>query len=774
MNFCSGWSFCKEGSPSITVNLPHDAMLTEKRDFNCHNGKQSGYYPGGKYRYEKTFSLSEQDCEKDIGLFFEGVYQNSRVLLNGQDVGHHKYGYTEFYVPLNGAIRPGINTVTVLVDNSLEPNCRWYSGSGIYRPVHLVIRGRNAPKQLQIKTVSYDPPVISVLSDAQTIDIYDGERLIVSGSPGNITIPDAQLWSAGDPNLYACVARTGEETLHAVFGIRKLSWDAQKGLQVNGQRVLLRGGCIHHDNGVLGACEFSDAAERRVRILKEAGYNALRIAHNPASRALLDACDKLGMYVMDEAFDGWYIPKNYHDYSRWFEQEWRKDLNAMVDKDFNHPSVIMYSIGNEVSETAFPKGVDTAGELTEYMHKLDASRPVTCGVNVLLNVCNRMGMGLYKDKGVYKAEPLPPKTKKSKERASGSAYFNMMAQKLGGLMFFMSGGKKGERASTPVAEKLDILGLNYAGSRFEPDLTKYPGRLMVASETMATDLPYNWPFVEKYPAVLGDFVWAAWDYLGEAGVGDWLYHSYKGLPLLAGSGTIDSTGVITAEAFFQQVVWGLRKKPYIGVQPLNHAGETPTKSSWRFTNALDSWNWHGFEGKKATVEVYARGSSVRLVCNGQEVGTKRLKDFRTSFACAYQPGTLEAIALDASGRELSRHSIRTGGTETVLRAVPDKTVLVADGQSLSYLPIEFTDLAGNLKPAVEQKVQIKVDGPVTLQGFGSARAKTDETYDQSTCHSYRGRVLAVLRSGTETGVATVTVTAKGFESVVVELTCKWL
>lgn len=771
MNFCIGWSFCKEGGIPVTIDLPHDAMLTEQRDFSCHNGKQSGYYPGGKYRYEKTFALSEQDCEKDVGLFFEGVYQNCSVLLNGQPVGNHRYGYTEFYVPLNNAARPGENTVTVLVDNSLEPNCRWYSGSGIYRPVHLVIRGKEAPKQLHVLTKSCDPAVVTVLSDAQTIEIYDDGQKIAAGAPGDIAIPNAQLWSGDTPHLYTCVARTGEDTLQTSFGIRQLTWDAKNGLCVNGKRELLRGGCIHHDNGVLGACEFPDAAERRVRIFKEAGYNALRIAHNPASRALLNACDKLGMYVMDEAFDGWYIPKNYHDYSRWFAQDWRSDLKAMVDKDFNHPCVIMYSIGNEVTETADQKGVETAGEMTACMHALDASRPVTCGINVLLNVYTKMGMGVYRDKGAYKAEPLPPKTKKFKEKASGSTYFNMMAQKLGGLMFFMSSGRQGEKASAPVAEKLDVTGFNYAGSRFAPDLKKYPGRLMVASETMATDLPYNWSFVKKYPAVLGDFVWAAWDYLGEAGIGDWTYHNYKGLPLLAGSGTIDSTGVITAEAYFQQVVWGLRKKPYIGVQPLNHAGEIPSKSSWRFTDVLDSWTWHGFEGKKTTVEVYSPGDSVRLLCNGREVGTKKLKDFRTSFTCAYQPGILEAIVLDEQGGELSRSDLKTGGTETVLRAIPEKTVLAADGQSLCYLPIGFTDAEGNLKPAVEQEVRIEVQGAVILQGFGSALAKTDETYDRTTYHSYRGRVLAVLRAGTQVGTAAVTVTSEGFEPVTVELQC---
>lgn len=770
IDFNLDWQFSKEGGNPYTINLPHDAMLAEQRDPNCHNGKQSGYFPGGKYRYEKTFALSDEETDKCVELLFEGVYQNSTVLVNGRKAGEHRYGYTEFSVDISAYVKVGENSITVLVDNSLEPNCRWYSGSGIYRPVWLRIWSKEHPATLEVKTKSFDPAVIAVTADeGAEIRIYDGDTLAASGGAGEFTIPNASLWSAESPHLYTCVAALNGEELRTSFGIRHLTWDAKTGLCVNGRRVLLRGGCIHHDNGVLGACEFADAAERRVRIMKEAGYNALRIAHNPASRALLDACDRLGMYVMDEAFDGWYTPKNYHDYSRWYENNWQNDLKAMVDKDRNHPCVIMYSIGNEVSETASSKGVDTAGKMTGYVHSLDPTRPVTCGINVLLNVYTNMGMGVYKDKGNYKAEPLPPKTKGYKEKASGSTYFNMMAQKLGGLMFFMSSGKKGERASAPVAEKLDILGLNYAGSRFEPDLKKYPDRLMVASETMVTDLPYNWLFVKKYPAILGNFVWAGWDYLGEAGVGDWIYHSYKGLPLLAGSGTIDVTGKIGAEAYFQQVVWGLRTKPFIGIRPLNHADEVPTRSSWRFTDAIDSWSWNGFEGKTAVVEVFADASQVRLELNGQTVGQKKLKNYRCLFNVTYQPGTLTAVAIDERNRELSRHSLTTAGMETVLRAIPEKKTLCANGQDLCFVPIEFTDTNGNIKPYIEQDVVVSVEGTAVLQGFGSALCKTDESYLGTHFHSFRGRCLAVLRAGTEKGTAKVTVTSTGVSPMAVEI-----
>ena len=481
MNFNNNWTFRKEGDSAVPVCLPHDAMILETRDGSCRNGVNSGYFPGGKYVYENTLEVAPEDIGKSIVIHFEGVYQNCSVVLNGKEVGSHKYGYTAFDVDISDVVRSGSNTLTVRVDNSLEPNCRWYSGSGIYRPVQLLIRDRVHIETVHIETLSYDPAAIKVdvtttAHTPVTVELYDGGVQIASGKPGVIPLPGAKLWSAENPRLYTCVVKTEKDERRISFGVRKLEWSAKAGLLVNGQRVLLRGGCIHHDHGVLGACEFPDAEERRIRILKENGFNALRIAHNPASQITLDICDKLGMYVMNETFDGWYVPKTYHDYARWFENQWKQDLTAMVESSRNHPCVIMYSTGNEVSETATKKGAEVCKKLTEFVHSLDATRPVTAGVNVLLNVYTNMGMGVYKEKGDYKPEPLPQKGG-YKEKKTGSAFFNAMAQKLGPLMFFMSGGKKGDKACLGAAEGLDILGLNYASSRYDEDVVKYPDRM---------------------------------------------------------------------------------------------------------------------------------------------------------------------------------------------------------------------------------------------------------------------------------------------------------
>ena len=735
VEFNDNWILTKENGKEKTVQLPHDAMIEEKRYENCVNGKQCAFFPGGKYAYRKSFCVFKENLHKFTALLFEGVYRYATVKLNGEVIGENKNGFSDFTVELTGKLIEGENVLEVIADNTLTPNCRWYTGSGIYRSVQLIQKEFNDIQSVRVTTLSFNPAKIKVdiLSQLHPyVEIYDGAILLYKGEAGEIELKDIKLWNV--------------EII------------PRQGLFVNGEKMLLRGGCIHSDNGILGACSFKEAEYRKVKILKQAGFNAIRCAHNPCSRYFLRACDELGMFVIDEAFDGWYIPKEYHDYSRDFYSDYEFTLTRMVEKDYNHPCVIMYSIGNEVSETAEEKGIELCGKLRDFVKSLDSTRPVTCGVNLLIDVYAQMGFGIYKDKGEYKREPLLDKTKRKREKKSGSTFFNAMAQKLGGLMFFMSKLKKAERVALKVANNIDIIGLNYGSSRYEIDGKKYPERMMLGTETMVKDLPYNWSKVKDIPGLIGDFVWAAWDYLGEAGVGDWTYYSYKGLPLLAGSGTIDLEGNVTAESEFMKRVWRLTKEPYIGVRPLNHRNEVPFKSAWRFTDCIASWNWQGYDNKKAVVEVYADAHSIELYLNGKKIGNKKVKEYKSLFKVKYKFGTLKAIAYDKAKHKISESCLTTGKSVT-LNVKTSKTKLKTG--ELAFIHIKFVDENGNIVPYIEQQVDLQLIGEsVYLQGFGSAQVKTDETYNTPYHRSFRGSLLAIIRAGDVKGQTRVLIKTK--------------
>lgn len=767
INFNKNWTFRKENGPEIKIDLPYDAMIQEMRTPECVSGTNSGFFPGGKYHYQKCFDLTREDTNKKIYLHFESVYQNCTVNLNGRKLKEHFYGYSCFDVDLSEAVKEGENSLTVDVDNSLEPNCRWYSGSGIYRDVTMYIVDKDHINLCHVETLSINPAVIEIKADTVNhsklkAEIWEKDKLVYSGPTGKITVEDAHLWDEHDPYLYKIHIFNDKDEIWFDYGIRKLEWSSEKGLLVNGQSVLLRGGCIHHDHGILGANEYYDAEYRRISIMKQNGFNAIRMAHNPASQITLDVCDKLGMYVMNEAYDGWYIPKTYHDHSRHFWQDWQDDLNALVQSSYNHPSVIMYSIGNEITEPVQKEGVEQGGKMTEYIHSLDSSRPVTAGINVLLNVYAKMGFGVYKEKGEYKAEPLTV-NKAYKQKKTGSDFFNAMTQKLGKLMFFMSKGKKGEQVCCEAAKMVDVLGLNYASSRYDQDVIKYPERMMVGSETMAMDLPYNWERVKKYPQLIGDFVWSGWDYLGEACFGDWTYESYPGYPLLAGQGMIDITGKPLASMAYMQIVWGLRKQPFICVRPLNHNHEVPNKGSWQFTNAIDSYSWDGYEKEKVYCEVYGSEDNVSLYLNGKKIGNKKYQDYKTYFTFPYESGELVAKSYDTNGNLISESKLVSASKKTILKATVEKET-VRTGE-LSYIAIEFSDEEGNLKPYVEKEVTVETNGPIKLIGLGSALCKSAETYTDNKHTSYRGRLLAAVMAEKGKGIAEVTVSCPGYESI---------
>lgn len=773
-DFNAGWKFGKQGdSERQTITLPHDAMIHETRGPNNPSGAAGAYFPGGVYVYEKDFHVPVEWAEKSLWFEFEGVYQNAKVYLNDREAGGHPYGYIPFTVDADEYLQYGAeNTIRVVVDNSQLPNSRWYTGSGIYRPVwmYLAEKAHINHQGVKVSTLSYSPARIRVdtahnggEAARALVEILDGGKIVARGEGNRVEldIPSARLWNEDAPELYHCrvtleIGGKAIDQMMETFGIRKVEWSA-KGLFINGKNTLLRGGCIHHDNGILGACSFAKSEERRVRIMKQAGYNAIRSSHNPASKAMLAACDKYGVYMIDETWDLWYSHKSKHDYASSFMENYRYDIQAMVERDFNHPSVIMYSICNEISEPKDEKGVALGQEMVSYIHSMDENRAVTGGVNLFLIEKAAKGKGIYKEDGGRADE----KEGVQKKKASGSLMFNIIASMVGTGMNKAANSDSADKATTPFLDSLDIAGYNYASGRYPLEGAKHPDRVLFGSETFPQDIAKNWAMVKQYPYLVGDFMWTGWDYIGEAGMGSWNYHGEGGFEksypwLLADGGAIDILGTVGAEAEYAATVWGLRSTPYIGVRPVNHAGDRLTKAVWRGTNAIASWAWQGCEGNRAEIEVYSNATRVELLLNGKRIGNKRAKAYMAKFRAKYTPGVLEAVAYDANGRETGRAKLNSATEKTRIRVQPEENE-IAVGDIL-YVDVSLVGENGVVECNADTRLTVEVEG-ADLLAFGSANPRTEEQYDSGSFIPWYGRALAVVR-GTRPGTVTLRVSAK--------------
>lgn len=783
IDFNQAWTFCRVGEETVKceVMIPHDAMISEKRTEDSAGGINTGWFEGYDYIYEKEFEIPDEYEKQEISFEFEGVYHNAEVYLNGEKAAYRPYGYTNFYIDADPYLKYGKkNQIRVIAHNADQPNSRWYSGAGIYRPVWMYVRPKQhiLRNEIRVRTLSVDPAVIEaevntnapgkvkleVIADAGSDVIIAAEIHTDGKLTKQFEIPDAKLWSVNTPNLYQlrvtfvaeqengqnkCMETDQEEV---IFGIRTLKWDKETGITINGERVILRGACIHHDNGVLGACCYPDAEARKIRILKENGYNAIRSAHNPCSKALLEACDRQGMLVMDEFVDVWYIHKTEYDYVNYFKEWWKQDLKDMVEKDFNHPSVILYSIGNEVSETAQKKGIHLTKTMTEYLHRLDDSRPVSCGINIFFNFLSSIGFGVYSDKKAKKEAEQAEKTKgKKKKKAVGSQFFNDLAGLMGSGFMKTGATFYGCDVKTRgTFANMDIAGYNYGIKRYQHDLKKYPERLILGSETFCDDAYTFWEMAKKNPRIVGDFVWAGMDYLGEVGVGSWEYRDYA--PefnhgpgwVTAGSGRIDLTGKPLAEAGYTKTAFELTNRPVIAVRPVNHTGEKHSPSAWKMTNAIESWSWEGCEGKVAEVEVYARAARVDLFLNGKKVGSNTLKNScDTRFKVEYQPGMLETVVYNQKGKEISRNTLYTAGKETELRAIAEEQSVQKD--HLAFIRLQYTDKNGTVKPLKRGILKVSVKGGKLL-GLGNACPYNEIGYCTNETDTYWGEALSVVQA----------------------------
>ena len=757
--FNDGWSYraLGDGHPPVPVRIPHDAMLAEPRTEDSPGGHNIGWFACRDYEYIKRFTPPAEWQDKTVILEFEGVYHNAEVWLNGEKLVFWPYGYSNFYVDLTGHLHFGAeNELNVIARNADQPNTRWYSGAGIYRPVALWLGEQEhiALNGVQIRTLQLEPAMVEVSvrtsrAGQVMVDILDGNSVVshASGESDGVfrttlTVPNARLWSWETPELYTCRVTYAEDTNEIPFGIRTIDWNEEQGFAMNGKRVILRGACIHHDNGFLGAACDPEAVERKVRLLREGGYNAIRSAHNPCSKTLLDVCDRLGMLIMDEFVDCWYIHKTKYDYVNYFEEWWQKDIAHMVEKDYNHPCVIMYCTGNEVSETAQPKGIELTGRLTEYLHNLDPTRPVTCGINIFFNFLSSMGFGVYSDKKADQ-DAKKPAPKAKKQKAVGSEFFNVMSEVLGDKVMKMG-------ATLPPCDwktkdafaAMDIAGYNYGIYRYKHDLKKYPHRLILGSETFCRDAYDFWELAKRESRLIGDFVWVGMDYIGETGTGRWDYLRYDGTPdkqdpgwLSSGAGRINILGQPTPEMAYTRVAFELETGPILAVRPVLPEKKPPV-CTWNLTDALASWSWPGGEGKAAEVEVYARGAKVELYVNEKLVGCKPLrKDCRVVFHIPYQSGAVKAVLYDEAGAKINETSLHSAAQETALQVWSECEKVKPDG--LCYVHLRYTDGEGIWKPTENHTVSVVVDGG-TLVGLGTAANYNPEGYQNTAIRTFWG------------------------------------
>ena len=741
--FDFGWQFTHNGTTQ-TVDLPHDWDIFEgPNSGQGATGTGGGWFEAGKGEYRKEFRVESLELrDKLVKLHFEGVYQKAEVYVNGQRAGQHHYGYTPFTVDVTPYInkdKKQANEVVVKVDNSQQPNCRWYSGSGIYRHVWLETMPalHIAENGVFVTTpeVSADKARVQVdvtvqnesQADRNATVVVGGAQLMVAVKAGEsktvtttLFVNNPRLWSPESPTLYEAKVELKEagnviDNATARYGIRSFSFDAENGFVLNGQKVLINGACVHHDDGVLGAMAFDDAEIRKVRQMKEAGFNLIRTSHNPTTRAFLDACDSIGMLVIDEAFDGWRTQKNPYDYSTVIDSCFRQDIHAMVLRDRNHPSVISWSIGNEVIERKDIRVVYTARQMKKAIHELDTTRPVTEAL-----------CAWDRDWEIY----------------------------------------------DPHAEVLDVAGYNYMIFKHASDHERDPKRVIWQTESYPRDAFRNWAVSYDFPYVVGDIVWTGLDYLGESGIGRNYYKGERegeswiegGQPEWHGApcGDVDITGWRKPISHYREMLWNLTPNPspkgegsiYLcAKEPNGYHGEIKT-TMWSVWPTWESWTWPSWEGKPVEVEVYTHQPEVKLYLNDQLIGTKQVSrdtEFKAVFSVPYKAGTLRA---EAGGESVT---MKTAGEPARLRLTPDRTVMTADGQSLTFINIEVLDKQGALVPEAAIPCEAIVKGTGTLLAFASADLKDTEPYTSPHVKTWKGRALLVVRSTQKGGSVNVSI-----------------
>lgn len=747
------------------ICLPHDWSIEPGFSKNSEGGKATGFTVGGTGWYVKKFTLSKDQHGKLLSLYFEGVYMKAEIWLNGEKIGFHPYGYTSFFCDITDkCLPPGKeNTLAVKVVNRGK-NSRWYSGSGIYRHVWMITTDKlhlgtwgvyvttpeirdekaviNISANLLNETDIAETALLEFRVSGQSGEIAGKATVSVSIKPGEtrtvvqrVDIAKPAVWSVGSPTLYTAsvIVKTGgkvKDRMDTDFGIRAIAYSAEEGFLVNGKPVKLKGGCLHHDNGLLGAAAIDRSEERKAELLKANGFNAVRCAHNPPSEKFLEACDRLGILVIDEAFDQWQKEKNPDDYHCFFDQYYVEDFTSMLLRDRNHPSIIMWSTGNEIQERADTSGLRIEMKFRELVDKYDPTRPITLAVNDFWD--------------------NPGYTWKDSERAFG---------------------------------QLDICGYNYLWWFYESDHREFPGRIIYGSESTAMERAINWELVEKNPYIIGDFVWTAMDYLGETGIGHTSYveklvkgpHELLDYPCFsAWCGDIDLCGDKKPQATLRDVMWDNSKIEMLVHQPVP-AGMVEKVSYWGWPDELASWTWKGMEGKILNIRVFTRYPSVRLYLNNTILEEKQISKDTTSryialFQVKYQQGTLKAVGMENGTEKDSTLLVTTGEpAEAVMKA--DRLTLENTGNDLSYVQISLVDKDGRLVMDEDRKVELAISGAGEIAAAGNASPTDMVSFRSMSPKTFHGRALAIIRP-TGKGIIVLTVRPEGLPEETIKLTVK--
>ena len=770
-----------------SITLPFDLMLDEQRSADSVNGPMNAYYPLVSRSLEKEFDVPAEWADKHVVFEFEGVYTHSMVYINGNYAGGCPHGYTNYLVEADRFLRYGEkNKLTVYFRTAVDS--RWYSGAGLYRSVKILVSdlvhivpdsfrvsspeidedGAVAAVSMKIGNLGHNPAsllVKTVILDAEGKEVITGETAVTAWTGEEITarqrlyLEGAHLWSVEDPYLYTVKTALirGEEILDedtCTMGVRKLQLDPKHGLRINGKAVKLRGACVHHDNGLIGSAAIDRAEERRVEILKASGFNAVRSAHNPISKAFLNACDRLGMLVMDEISDMWTSHKTGYDYAEDFPFYWEKHVEQFVGKDFNHPSVILYSIGNEIPETGSPNGADWGRKLAEKVRELDSTRYVMNSINTMLSVMDQLMAMAGNSQG---------------------GEINQMMTDLGAAQAQINDSELVTNATRESYDMLDVCGYNYATSRYALDKKLFPNRVLVGSETTPLQIAENWRIITANPHAIGDFTWTGWDYIGESGIGKMEYTEDGAAPGFMGAypwyigycSDIDITGYRRPMSYYRQIVFGERKDPYIAVDyPWNY-GKTLMHGMWETFNAYGGWSWEGYEGKTVRVNVFGAGDSFRLLLNGQEAAEGKLEDFKGFADIPYESGELTAVTF-AGGKETGRFTLRSAKGLIHLEAKADRDVIRADTTDLSSVEIQLKGENGIVSNMASRKIRASVTGCGELKALGTGNPTSEEKFSAGEFTSFDGRVMAVIRP-TGAGEITLKAEADGLEPVSVTI-----